>query len=169
MDVAHLAVELGARHQGGDRVDHQDVDGAGAHQGIGDLQRLLAGVGLGDQQLIDVDAELAGIDRIEGVFGVDEGAGAAQLLGLTDDVERHRRLPRGFGPVDLDHPAPRQAADAKRDVEPKRAAGDGLGFDDACAFSELHDRALAEGPFDLAQRGVECLLFVHIVLVDQLQ
>ena len=63
MAVAHLALQLGPRHQGGDRVDHQHVDRARAHQRVGDLQRLLAGVGLADQQVIDIDAELAGIGR----------------------------------------------------------------------------------------------------------
>jgi hypothetical protein len=58
MAVAHLAFELGARHQGRDRVDHQHVDRARAHQRVGDLQRLLAGVGLADQQVVDVDAQL---------------------------------------------------------------------------------------------------------------
>jgi hypothetical protein len=29
-----------------------------AHERLGDLERLLAGVGLRDQQLVDVDAEL---------------------------------------------------------------------------------------------------------------
>ncbi len=43
--VAHLAFELGARHQRGDRIDHQHVDRAGAHQRVGDLERLLAGSG----------------------------------------------------------------------------------------------------------------------------
>ena len=75
--VAHLAFELGARHQRGDRIDHQHVDGAGAHQRVGDFQRLLAGVGLRDQKVVDIDAELPGIDGIERVFGVDEGADAA--------------------------------------------------------------------------------------------
>ena len=49
-----------------------------------DFERLLAGVGLRDQQVVDIDAELAGIDRIERVFGVDEGADAALLLGFSD-------------------------------------------------------------------------------------
>ena len=50
----------------------------GAHQRLGDLERLLAGVGLGDQELVDVDAELLGVDRVERVLGVDEGADAAR-------------------------------------------------------------------------------------------
>ncbi len=48
--VAHLAFEFGAGHQAPrPRSITSDVDRAGAHQGVGDLQRLLAGVGLGDQ------------------------------------------------------------------------------------------------------------------------
>src|SRR3546814_4808142 len=67
------------RSQGRHRVDHQHVDGARAHQGIADLQCLLAGVGLRDQQVLDVAPQLAGIGRVERMLGVDEGAGAAEL------------------------------------------------------------------------------------------
>ena len=49
MGVTHFAFELGTRHQRGDAVDDEDVDGAGPHQGIGDFERLLAGVGLRNQ------------------------------------------------------------------------------------------------------------------------
>ena len=127
--VAHLAFELGARRQRRDRIDHQHVDRAGAHQRVGDLQRLLAGVGLRDQQVVEVDAELAGIDRVERVLGVDEGADAAVLLRLGDDVQRQRGLARAFRPVDLDDAAARQAADAERDVEAERAGRDRLDLD----------------------------------------
>ena len=119
--VAHLAFDFGARRQRRDRIDDQHVDGAGAHQRVGDLQRLLAGVGLGNQQVVEIDAELAGIDRVERVFGVDEGADAALLLRLGDDMQRQRGLAGGFRAVDLDDAAARQAADAQRDVEPQRA------------------------------------------------
>ena len=67
-----------------------------AHQGVGDLERLLAGVGLRDQQLVDVDAELSGVAGIERVLGVDEGADAARLLRLGDAVQGERGLARGF-------------------------------------------------------------------------
>ena len=102
------------------------VDGAGAHQRVGDLERLLAGVGLRDQQVLDLDAELLGVGRVERVLGVDEGADAAVLLGLGDDVQGERGLAGGFRPVDLDDAAARQAADAERDVEAERAGGDRL-------------------------------------------
>ncbi len=42
LHVAHLALELGLGRQRRDRVDDQHVDGAGAHERVGDLQRLLA-------------------------------------------------------------------------------------------------------------------------------
>jgi hypothetical protein len=80
------------------RIHHQHVDGAGAHQRVGDLERLLAGIGLGDQQVVDVDAELLGVAGIERVLGIDEGAGAALLLRLGDGVQRQRRLARASGP-----------------------------------------------------------------------
>ena len=57
--IAHLAFQFGLGGQGRDRVDHHDVHAAGAHQRVGDLQRLFAGVGLGDQHFVDVHAQLA--------------------------------------------------------------------------------------------------------------
>src|ERR1700754_631996 len=73
-----------------------------APQRVGDLERLLAGVGLRDQEVVDVDAELAGIDRIERVLGIDKGADAALLLGFGDAMQRQGGLAGGFRPGDLD-------------------------------------------------------------------
>ena len=128
-----------------------------------DLERLLAGVGLRDQEIVEVDAELAGIGRIERMLGIDEGADAALLLGLGDGVQGQRRLARRFRPVDLDDAAARQAADAERDVEPERAGRDGLDLHRLLALAEPHDRALAEGALDLRERRVESfrLVFIH--------
>ncbi len=155
--VAHLALELGARDQRRHGVNDEDVDGAGTHERIGDLERLLAGIGLRDQQLVDIDAELRGIDRVERMLRVDEGAGAALLLRLRDRVQRQRGLAGGFRPVDLDDAAAGEAADAKRDVQRQRARRDDLGGIDRLALAEAHDRALAEGALDLAERRVEGL------------
>ncbi len=166
MAVAHVAFELGARHQGGDAVHHQHVDGARAHQGVGDLQRLLASVGLGDQQAVDVDAELAGVAGVERVLGVDEGAGAALLLRFGDRVQRHGGLAGAFRTVDLDHAAARQAADAECDVEAERAGGDHVDMV-VGALPHAHDRALAEGPLDLGESALERLALVHQLLLEK--
>ena len=70
--VAHLALDLGARHERRDRVDDDAVHAAGADERLGDLEGLLAGVRLAHEELVDVDAAGAGIARVEGVLDVDE-------------------------------------------------------------------------------------------------
>jgi hypothetical protein len=115
--VAHLALDLGPGRQGGDRVDHDDVERSGAHQHVGDLQGLFTGVRLGDEQLVDVHADAGGVARVHRVLGVDVGADAAVALGLGDDVHREGGLARRLGSEDLDHAAAGQATDAEGDVQ----------------------------------------------------
>ena len=122
--VAHLAFDLGARHEGRDRVDDDAVDAAGADERLGDLERLLAGVGLADEELVDVDAAGPGVGRIERVLDVDERDDAATRLGLGEDVLADRRLARRLRAEDLGDPAARDAADAERQVERDRARRD---------------------------------------------
>ena len=160
--VAHLAFDLRLGHQRRDRVDDDDVDAARAHQHVGDLEPLLAGVGLRDQQLADVDAELAGVDGIERVLGVDVGGDAAGLLHLRDDLQAQRRLARRLRSVDLDDAAARQPADAQRDVEAERAGRDHRQVVLDLGLAHFHDRALAELLFDLCQRGGERLALVVV-------
>ena len=153
--VAHLALELDARRQRGDRVQRHDVDGAGAHEHVADLQRLLAVVGLGDEQLVDVDADLPRVERVHRVLGVDEGADPAELLGLGEDVVDERRLARGLRAEDLDDPPARHAADAEREVERQRARRDRGALHECALVAHAHDRALAELALDLRQRARE--------------
>ncbi len=134
--------------QGRDRIHHQHVDRIGANQRVDDLQRLLAGIRLRHDQLVDVDPELLGIDRVEGMLGVDERRRPAVLLRLGDRVKRQRRLARALRPVNLDHPAARKPADAECDVEAERTGRNRLDLN-LLAAAELHRRALAECPVDL--------------------
>ena len=115
--VAHLSLELHARGQRGDRVDRDHVDGAGAHEHVGDLQGLLAVVGLGDEQLVDVDADLLRVERVHRMLGVDERAHSAQLLRLGEHVVDQRGLARGLGAEHLDDAPPGHATDPEREVE----------------------------------------------------
>jgi hypothetical protein len=161
--VAHLAFDFGARGEGGDRVDDDDVDRAGTHQHVGDFQRLFAGIGLRDQQLADIDAEFLRILRIERVFGIDEGGVPPSFLHFGDDLQTERGLAGGFRAVDFDDAAARQAADAKRDIQPERAGGNDLNALVDLGIAHLHDGAFAELLFDLLQRCGErfCLVVVH--------
>jgi hypothetical protein len=125
------------------------------------LTRLLAGIGLADQQVVDIDAQLARIERIERVLGVDEGASAAALLRFGDRVQGERGLARAFRTIDLDDAPPGQAANPHREVEPERSRGDDLDGFAAALGAHAHDRALAERPFDLGERGIERLVLFH--------
>ncbi len=79
--VAHFAFDFRPRDQGGHRVDDDHVDGVGADEQFADFQRLLAGIGLGDQQIVELDAQPLGPGGIEGVLGVDERRHAAESSG----------------------------------------------------------------------------------------
>src|SRR3984893_11276316 len=169
MAVAHFAFELGARHEGRHRIDDQDVNGSGADQRVRYLERLLAGIGLGNQQVVDIDAELAGIGRVERVLGVDEGAGSAAALRFGNDMQGKRRLAGALWAVNLDNPPARQPANAERDVETQRSGRYYLGIGGSLARSELHDRTLAESAFYLPERRVQRPLLVHCFLVQEAQ
>src|SRR5438552_15570524 len=68
--IAHFAFQLGFRNERGDRIYHQHINGARADQSFGDLQRLLAIIGLGDEQIVHVHAQFFGVGGIESMFGV---------------------------------------------------------------------------------------------------
>ncbi len=161
LQLTHLALDLGTRSQRGHRVDHYHIDRTRAHQHVGDLQGLLAGVGLADQQIIDIDAEFLGVDRIECMLGIDEGRRAAHLLALGDHLEGERGLARRLRSVDFDDPTTRQAADTERDVERQRTGAVDLGSLTA-AVTHAHDRALAELLLDLTERRRQGSLLVLV-------
>jgi hypothetical protein len=71
-------------------------------------------------------------------------------------------LPDDSGPVDLDHPAARQAADAEGDVEAERSGRDDLDVVDDLALAEPHDRALAVLLLDLRESGLQGLGFFGV-------
>ena len=94
LGVAHIALEFGLGNQGRHGVDHHELNGGGAHQHISDVEGLFAVVRLGNNQVVSVDAEGAGVRHVESVFGVDEGAGASALLAFSDEVQRESRFAR---------------------------------------------------------------------------
>src|SRR5581483_8199683 len=160
--VAHVALDLGARHEGRHRVDHEHVERARAHERVGDLERLLAVVGLRDQKVLGLDAELPRVAHVERVLGVDEGRDAATLLRLGDELERERRLARRLGAVDLDNPASGNPADAEGDVQPERARRQTRDVLGERLLAQLHDGALAELLLDLTDGEVDSSLAIHI-------
>ncbi len=157
--VADLAVQLGLRDQGGHGVDDQHVDGAGADQRLGNVQSLLAGIGLGNEQTVDVNAKGSGIGGLQGVLHVDIRGHAVVPLGGGHDVQGQGGLAGGLGTVDLHDPAPGNAADAQRQVQRQGAGGQGFHVH-GDIVAKAHDGALAVILLDLCNGGLQSLLLV---------
>ena len=157
--VAHLALDLGARGERGDRVDDHNVNRPRAHERLRDVQALLAGVRLGNQQAVDIHAERLGVNRVERVLRVDKRGRTAHFLRLCHAVQRNCGLTGGLRSVDLHNTAARQAADTKREIQADRPGRDMVDVH-AGVFAQAHDRSLAELALDLAERGLERLLFI---------
>ena len=149
MMVTHLTFKLGPRHQGRHTVDHQHIDGAGAHQRISDFQRLLTGIRLRDQQFFNINAELLGITRIKRMFRINESTGAAGFLRLRHRVQGKRCLTRAFRPINFDHPAFRQTADTKGNIQTERARRYCFNIE-RILLAKFHDGAFAKITFNLA-------------------
>src|SRR3954468_710781 len=159
----HLALDFGARHQRGHRVDNDDVDPAGPHQDLDDLQRLFAVIGLRDEQVLEIHAQLARVLCVERMFGVYERGDAAGLLRLRNHLQRQRRLARRLRSEDLDHAAARHTADPERVIEAHGAGRDGGDLRDDVFPAEAHDRPLAELLFNLADGQLNRLRALAVV------
>ena len=86
--VADFAIKFLLGHQRCYGVEHDHGDGIGTDECLTDLQGFLTGRRLGNEEVVQIDAELASILRIECVLDVDECCQAAALLRLGDDGER---------------------------------------------------------------------------------
>src|SRR5262245_54615039 len=162
---AHLAFDFRPRHERRDRVDDDDVDAARTDEDLDDFERLLAVVGLRDEEVLEIDAEFLRILRVESMLGVDEGRHAALLLRLGDDLQRERGLARRLRTEHLDDAAAWDAADAEGIVEADGAGRDRGDLRDDILGAQAHDRALAELLFDLADGhfdGLEALAIVTV-------
>ncbi|MEZ4639150.1 MAG: hypothetical protein R2856_29995 [Caldilineaceae bacterium] len=100
--LSPISPSISARGTNAAVVYHHHVHCAGANQCFGDLQRLLAGVGLADVEILHVDADLPVRRPDQGVFHVDKATDAAVALRFGDHVQTHGRLAGTFRPVDLD-------------------------------------------------------------------
>lgn len=116
MLVPHLPLNLRPGDQGGHRVHHDHVHRPRAGEELHDLQGLLARVGLGDQEVLHLDAEALGVQGVQGVLRIHEGGHPAPPLGLGDDGEGEGGLAPGLGAIDLHDPPPGDAADPQGEV-----------------------------------------------------
>ena len=141
--VAHFTIQFRLGDQSGHRIDNDDVDCTGSYQGAGDLESLFAAVGLRNQQIIHIHAEVAGVCRIERVLRIDKSSRSARALRLGDDLERDSGLAGGFRSKDFDDPPARHPAHTQSRIDGNRARGDHRNRDHV-ARSQPEDRALTE-------------------------
>ena len=112
------------------------------------MHRLFAAAGLAHQERFQLDAQLLGPARIQGVFGVDEGGDAALALGLGHDVQGERRLAAGFRSEDLHDAAAGNALAAQGQIQ-RETTGRNAGDHADVIGAEGHDGPFAELFFDL--------------------
>ena len=166
MGITHLTFDFGFGNQGGNRVDHQYVDGIAAHQSVGDVQRVFTAVRLGDQQFFQLDADFRRIPGINGVFGVDDGAPASRGLGVGDDMQAERGFAGRFRSEDFHDASGGQSADAECDVQ-RQTAGTGyrnVGIEGG-GIAEAHDGAFSEFFFDLADGNFKIFIAIDLLVV----
>ena len=147
MVSADIALNFVLGRQGRDRVNDNHINFPRANQRFGNFQGLLAVIRLGDEQFLSFNADFLRVIGVQRVFGVNEGAGAAELLGLGDHVESQGGFARRLGAEDFRNPAAGQTTDAERQIQTDGAGGNGadidLGF-----VAQLHNRSLAELGFN---------------------
>ncbi len=88
MRVTNFAFDFRFRRQCRNGVDHQHVNRTGARQRVTDFQRLLTGIRLRTQQVIDVDTQFTGIHRVQCVLGVNERTGFTFALCCGNNLQR---------------------------------------------------------------------------------
>ena len=94
MGIAHVTFNFGAWRKCRYRVDNHNIDSARTHHHVADFEGLFARIGLGDQQIFGIYAEIFSVDRVKRVLRIDKGAGAAHLLSLGDNLQRKRGFTR---------------------------------------------------------------------------
>ena len=158
--VSHLPFDFSFGHEGRDRIDDDNVHRTRPHQDFADLEALLARIGLRDEQILDIHAQLLGVLDVERMLGIDVGGGTAQALRVGYHVQRQCRLAARLRPENLRDPAAGDAADADRRIEI-----DGPGRDPRHAHlrrvgAHPHDGPLAARLFDLGDREAQRLAAV---------
>ena len=149
MGIAHIALQLGARHKRRHAVHHHDVNGVATDEVFADFQALLGGVRLGHQQFFDVHAALGGVAGVKRVFGVYVGGCAAAGLGACHDVVGECGFAGRFGAIDFHHAPARDAAHAERHIQGYGAGRDSAGAVVFDGVAEPHNRALPKVAVDL--------------------
>ncbi|STW27715.1 Uncharacterised protein [Klebsiella michiganensis] len=98
MRVADFAFDFRFRRQRRNGVNDDNVYRTGTCQRVTDFQSLFAGIRLGAQQVVDIDAQLACVNRVQRVFRIDKRTGFAFALRAAITCSVSVVLPEDSGP-----------------------------------------------------------------------
>jgi hypothetical protein len=136
--IPHFALDLRLGGEGRYRVHHDHIHGPRAHQHIGNLQGLLAGIRLGHQQLTHLDPQPLRVARIQRMLGIHKGGNPALLLGLGDDLEGQGGLTGRLRAIDLHYPTFGHAAHPQGQVQTQGAGRDDLHMAHGIQIAHAH-------------------------------
>src|SRR3989338_8609822 len=92
MRIAHLALDFRLRHERGYRIHYDHIHHIGTHQRLHNIERLLAIIRLGNEEIAYIHADALGVFRIQRVFRIHKGRHAARFLCIGDNMQRECRL-----------------------------------------------------------------------------
>ena len=115
--VADIPFHFRSRHEGGDRVDHDHIHGAGFDQIFSNLKGFLGRSRLADQEVFNLHAELLTPGGVKSMLNIDERRDPADPLGIGHRVEGDRGLAAGFGAKKLDDSTARQPLAAQGQIQ----------------------------------------------------
>ena len=143
MGITHIALNLRTRHQSRYRVHHDNIDGAAAHQRLYNLQRLLASIRLGNQKIVNIHAQILGINRVQGMLRINKGCHAPLPLRLGNHVQGYGSLTRGLRTVNLNDTPPGNTAHAQGDIKGQNTCRNNFYVHIGCRITQAHNGTLA--------------------------
>ena len=159
MTIAHLTFNFRLRGKGSYGVNDDDVNCAGAHQHIGNLQGLLTGIWLGNQEVIGIHAKQACILWVERVLGVNKRGNAAVLLCRCNGVQRNSGLTRRLRAIDFYDAPARETTNTQSNIDCGITGRNGLNRW-AVVITQAHHSAFAVILLNHGHCGIEGLLAV---------
>ena len=159
--VRHFALDFSAWRECRDRVDDDEIDRTRSNEVVGDFERLLAVVGLRDQEIFGIHAEVFRVELVESMLRVHDGTNAASFLAFCDGVDGKRSFAGRFRTIDFHNAALGVTANAEREIQGQTAAGNHVHFFHRL-ISEFHYGAFAVRFVQSIHRQLEGFEFVCV-------
>ena len=159
MAISHFAFNFGFGRHCSDRVNNENINRTGTHQGFCNFQCLFTAVRLGNQQVVNIHTQCTGIGGVQCVLHVNEGHFAALLLGFGCNMESNSRFTGAFRTIQFYDSAPWNATDTESKIQCHRAGRDGIYLHRVC-LSQTHNCTAAVSFENMGNSTFQCFLFV---------